>query len=347
MSRNVGKKQVGVAIVLLMLAVTGCRKGQPTEGHPPVGVQVQQVRYLALTPKLSYSGTVEASASVTLSFSIPGTVEQVLVEAGQKVRRGQLLATMNEVSYRSAFDLAQAKLEQAEDALKRFTPMHDNSSLPDIKFVEVETGVRQARATAAIAKKNLTDCRLLAPVDGVIGRRSVEPGMNALPGIPVLTLLQVEKLLVKIAVPENEIARIRSGQAADIVISALSVPALHGRVEEIGVLANPLSRCYDVKIALDNPDGAVRPGMVCNVELIFPAGAPELTVPRTALLVDESGLPFVYVVDASGKNVSKRPVTAGSLVDEGICIAAGLKEGEQVVVSGTQKLDDGAAVTVD
>ena len=110
--------------------------------------------------------------------------------------------------------------------------------------------------------------------------------------------------------------------------------------------ANILSRCYDVKIGLANPEGIIRPGMVCNVSLAFPSIAPGLTIPRSALMDDESGLTFVYVVDNTKKKVTKRLVTIGVLNDEGVCITSGLRDGEKVVVAGTQKLSDGASVTV-
>jgi len=345
-----GTKSVCWMIFFLVMVMASCQSGRTTiSPRPPIGVQVQKVKYTALMTKLSYSGTIEESAAVALSFSVPGTVERVLVKTGQQVRRGQLLAALNDANYRNLFELAQAKLVQAEDALKRFEPMHKNSSMPDIKMVEIETGVRQARAATAIARKSLDDCRLLAPADGVIGRRSIEPGMNVLPGIPgvpALVLLQIDSVWVKIPVPENEIAHIRQKQPAEIVIPALAETTLYGHVEEIGVQANILSRCYDVKIGLVNPEGVIRPGMVCNVILAFPSLAPTLTVQRTALMDDESGLTFVYVVDSAEKKVSKRLVTIGVLNDEGVCITSGLRDGEKVVVAGTQKLSDGASVTV-
>lgn len=350
MRKNVAKKQACVVIAAMTLVSMSCHRGRSTEStRPPIRVQVQEVKYTALMKKLSYSGTIEESAAVALSFSVPGTVERVQVSAGQRVRRGQLLAALNEANYRNILELSQAKLVQAEDALKRFEPMHKNASMSDIKFVELETGVRQARAATAIARKSLNDCRLLAPADGVIGRRSIEPGMNVLPGIPgvpALVLLQIDSVWVKIPVPENEIARIRQKQPAEIVIPALAETTLYGLVEEIGVQANILSRCYDVKIGLANPKGIIRPGMVCNVSLAFPSIAPGLTIPRSALMDDESGLTFVYVVDNTKKKVTKRLVTIGVLNDEGVCITSGLRDGEKVVVAGTQKLSDGASVTV-
>jgi membrane fusion protein (multidrug efflux system) len=349
-NQKFGKSRVWLVLYLLIMVMAGCHGGRKTESvRPPISVQVQEVQHKNMTTTLSYSGTIEESAAVALSFSVPGTVERVQVTAGQRVRQGQPLAALNEANYRNILELSQAKLVQAEDALKRFEPMHKNASMSEIKFVELETGVRQARAATAIARKSLDDCRLLAPAEGVIGRRSIEPGMNVLPGIPgvpALVLLQIDSVWVKIPVPENEIARIRQKQPAEIVIPALAEATLHGLVEEIGVQANILSRCYDVKIGLANPEGVIRPGMVCNVMLAFPSPAPMLTVPRTALMDDESGLTFVYVIDDAGRKVSKRLVTIGVLNDEGVCIISGLQDGEKVVVAGTQKLSDGASVTV-
>lgn len=332
--------------LLLIVALPGCRGGHHSEtSRQPLAVRTQTVQSLPLTTTLAYSGTIEASAMIELSPSMPGTIERVLVRAGRPVRRGQLLAVVNPESCRDALDLARAKLEQAEDARKRFEPMHKNSSMPDIKMVEIETGVRQARAAVSIAEKNLRDCQILAPTDGVIGRRAIEAGMNVLPGIPAFTLLQLDSLLVKIAVPENEIAMLKADLEAQIVVGAISETPCQGRVTEIGVLANPLSRSYEVKITLDKPDSRIRPGMVCNVSIPLPTAQTRITIERSALQVDETGKRFVFVVDPRGI-AAKRPVQTGRLVQDRIAVEEGLQDGELVVVSGTHKIHDGDTVRI-
>ena len=107
------------------------------------------------------------------------------------VKKGQLLATLDNATYQNTYAMMQATQQQAEDAYDRLTPMHKNGNLPDVKYVEVETGVQKAKAAAAIAKKTLDDCKLYATTDGYIGRRSIEPGMTAMPNLTSITIVKI------------------------------------------------------------------------------------------------------------------------------------------------------------
>lgn len=144
--------------------------------------------------------------------------------------------------------------------------LHENKSLPDMKWVEVESKLEQARSMERISRKNLEDRNLYAPFGGVIGKRMVEAGENVQPGQPVFSLLRIETVNVKIAVPENEVATL-GDQAAMIKVAALGGQCFEGKVTEKGIVANPISHTYEAKIRLENPSGALLPGMVCDVRL--------------------------------------------------------------------------------
>lgn len=324
----------------------GCQSQEPTRVQAPTTVEVQDVKPANYQTQISYSGTIEESVSISLSFPIPGMVDRVMVRQGQKVRKGELLATVNGDSYKNAYELSLAKQKQAEDAYQRFEPMFKNSTMPEIKMVEIQTGLKQSIASTAIAKKNWDDCKLVAPIDGVIGKRSIEPGMNVLPGVPVLTLVQIEKVFVRFPVPENEVSRVKKEQPAEINIPALGSGVYHGKVEEIGVIANILSRSYDAKIGLPNPSGDIRPGMVCNVRLMIDDKTNCLIVPNHAVQVDENGEHFVYVADMTTNKAQKRKITIGPLLTDGICVTGGLETNEKVIVSGGQKLADNSAIVI-
>ncbi len=324
----------------------GCRSQEPTRVQAPIRVEAREVKPANYQAQISYSGTIEESVSISLSFPIPGMVDRVMVRQGQKVRKGELLATVNGDSYKNAYELALAKQKQAEDAYRRFEPMFKNSTMPEIKMVEIETGLKQSTAAAEISKKNWDDCKLVAPVDGVIGKRSIEPGMNVLPGVPVLTLVQIEKVYVRFPVPENEVSRIKNDQMAEIKIPALGTDLYHGKVEEIGVIANILSRSYDAKIGLPNPSGDIRPGMVCNVRLMTDEKTSYLVVPNQAVQVDDNGNHFVFVADTKNNKAQKRKITVGPLLTDGICVTGGLETNEKVIVSGSQKLADNSAISI-
>jgi RND family efflux transporter MFP subunit len=143
-------------------------------------------------------------------------------------------------------------------------------------------------------------------------------------------------------VPEAQIARIRVGQPARVSVAALA-REFAGTVYEVGVVADPLTRTYPVKITLENPEGVLKVGMVVDAFLPLPGEAPALAVPREAVRIDEHGSRCVLVVGSDGK-LQRRKVDVRGFVGERIALKGGVNEGERVVVSGTPMLADGVVV---
>ena len=232
---------------IALLWVTSCnnknnRTSALVQGFP---VRVQKVEFSSNQKPNYYVGIVEESVSVPVSFLTTGQVVKVYVTEGQKVKKGQLLAELNSSNYQSMYDMSLAKEKQAEDAFTRLSVLYKKGSLPEIKYIEIQTGVEQARSATQITLKNLNDCKLYAPMSGIIGKRSIEPGMGILPGISVMTLVKIDKVFIKVSVPENEISKIRTGQKAKISVAALDNEQFEGTIEEKGVMASPLSHTYD------------------------------------------------------------------------------------------------------
>jgi membrane fusion protein, multidrug efflux system len=309
-----------------------------------VVIEVAPVKVVDRYEGISYSGTIEESESTALSFAVPGRVSRVLVREGDVVYKGQLLAELDDRGFRNAYEIAQATLTQAEDAHRRLSPMHNNGNLPEIKYVEIQTGLQKAKSATAIAKKSLDDCRLYSPVNGVVGRRAMDPGMNALPNLVSIDIVQIEKVYAKVAISENDIASIGLEQPAAVTIGALDQRKFEGGVENIGVMADPISHTYKIKIGIDNSDRQIKPGMICHVALEKSAQGTRLSVPSRAMLIDEQGRKYVYVV--KDHKAVKRYVETGELLKNGVEIEDGLRAGEQIVVAGQQKLVDHSMVRI-
>ena len=335
------------AAYLAALALGGlssaCR--HPAEAPPPPqAVRVAAAGAAADGRALRLSGTIEAERSTGLGFAVPGTVEQVLVPEGATVARGQVLARLDARGFRDAVRIAQAKLDQAQDAHRRLEPMHQNGTVPEVRWIEVETGLEQARAALSMAQKNVDDAALRAPEAGVISRRSVEPGATAVPGLPAFTLIQSRVVLATAPVPEKEVGGVRAGQPARVNVAALG-RTFEGKVREIGVAADPLTRTYPVKVAVENADGALRVGMVADVVLQQPAREPLVTVPAEAVRLDDEGRPCVYALDGEAV-LHRRRVAVSGYAGELLALASGVAAGDRVVVSGSPMLADGMKVTV-
>ena len=329
----------------IAFSVWGCSSNSDKQNNDLIKVQIEKAKPPDVSQELAYSGTIEESETIPLSFSSVGTVSKVYVSEGAFVKKGQLLATLDHTTYQNTYAMMQATEQQAEDAYKRLTPMHKNGNLADVKYVEVETGLQKAKAAAAIAKKNLEDCNLCATTDGYIGKRSIEPGSTAMPNSSALTIVNIKKVFARVSVSENEIALIQKGQKANITIGALGSAHYNGVVEEIGVVADPIVHTYKIKIGIINKDLSIKPGMICSATIESPSVVHGVVVPSRSVMVDESGKNFVYVVSSQNKAMRKYVVT-GQLLNSGIEVLEGLQTNDAVVVAGQHKLIDNASVQI-
>ena len=290
----------------------------------------------------TYVGIVEEESSTSISFTGSGTLTRVYVEEGQTVRAGQLIAELDKTQAQNMLAAAEAQMKQANDALVRMKQLHDNGSLPDIKWVETQSAVEQAQASLDLAKKNLADCSVRTPVEGIIGKGVKETGENVLPALPVASVLNINKVRVVVSVPEKEIAKFTPNTPTVISVEALGGRTYQGGIITKGVEADGTTHTYDIKIHLQNADHSLLPGMVCQVRGSGSNDAAQMSVPITSVQKNAKGEQFVWTVK-NGK-AHRNIVTTGRAYGNRIAIEQGLAEGEQVVTEGYQKLSEGTEV---
>lgn len=334
------KKNYCFPVLLFLVTLTGCGKqNEETSAENGVKVEVLKVNSSEQAASSRFSGTVEEKNSSVLSFPVMGIVKSVCVGVGDVVHKGQLIATVDPASMRSSYDAAKATLDQAQDAYDRMKKLYDKGSLAEIKWIEVQSRLQQAKSVMEISRKNLNDCRLYAPYTGTIAEKLTEVGQTVSPGTPVVKLVTDGNLRVNISVPETEIAHVRIGQSALVRVSALGEQSMTGKVVEKGVQANPLSRAYDVKLALDNKVKGLMPGMVTEVSLLGEDSISTYVIPANILQLDESNQYFVWL-NVGGK-ATRRQVQCGEFTADGVTITSGLRSGDEIIVEGQQKVCEG------
>lgn len=339
-------KKINLTVSLFsLIALAGCQDTpEQTLKSEAIKVKVMQVTTGPNTPHRRFSGTVEAENGTVLSFPVMGTIQTINITLGQHVNKGELLATLDPVSIQSSYTAANASLEQAEDAYRRMKTLHDKGSLPEMQWVEVQSKLKQARSMKEIAEKNLKDCKLYAPFEGVIAEKSIEVGQNVTPGIPIAKLVTANQLKVKIAVPETEIANVALTQKAEITVPALKDKNFSGTVAEKGIVAHPLSRSYDVKIRIQNSGTGLMPGMVTEVLLNNNAtqASEQCIIPAHIVQLDENNHSFVWI-EKEGK-ASKRVINCGDFTANGVTVISGLQKGDRIIIEGQQKVCEGTSL---
>ena len=309
-----------------------------------VPVKVVKVSESSYINSRNYVGTVEAVSSSSLSFEVMGNVNKVFVTEGENVQKGKLLATLDKATLQNSYNASLASLKEAQDAYNRMKSLYDNGSLPEMKWVEVQSKLQQAVSMEQISRKSLKDAGLYAPFSGVISSKSIEPGMNVMPGIEVMQLADISTVNIKIAVPEKEISRVNKGQQAEVRVGALGDKLFTGVVSEKGIAANPLAHTYEVKIKLNNTSHELMPGMVCKVGVHSRETEAGIVLPNHTVQLQPDGKKFVWVV--KGNAASQRMVSTGELTTQGVVITAGLQPGDEVIVSGNQKVSEGTKIAI-
>lgn len=332
-----------LSVVAFMLV--GC-KGKETQYQvDELLVETEQVQLSCETADVPYVGTVEEMESTLASFTGTGTLQTVPVEEGQTIHKGQVIAVLDKVQAQNAVNVAKAMLDQAKDAQTRMRQLYDTQALPEMKWIEVESKVQQAQSSYDMAVKSLQECTLTAPVSGVVGKKFMRSGEVALPSEPIISILNINKVKVKVSVPEGEIARIDGSTQAQIHIDALNQDFVGTEIEK-GVSADALTHTYDIRILVDNAAHSLLPGMVAQVKLSGMADAPAqgITLPVRSIQQDSGRSQFVWTVE-NGK-AHRKDVVLGETVGNRVIIASGLQEGESVITSGYQKVSEGTSVKV-
>ena len=334
--------------ILGLLAVTvicSCGNQKKDVEKAPIRVKTEQVNASDSGSGQTYVGIVEEREATAVSFTGMGIVKRVFVSEGQSVSRGQLLAEMDDTQARNLLSGAEAQMTQANDALSRYKMLYDNGSLPEVQWVEIQSKVAQAKSQLEVAKKNLADCRLVAPVSGIVGKKMVGAGETALPSQAVVTILDVSSVKVKVAVPEAEVNDIAAGTPTVIRVDAINRSYDGGQIEK-GVAADALTHTYDIRVNVRNTERKLLPGMVASVRFKTshgPSQGGDVLIPITSVQKNTDGNCFVWLV---GKDSTAHRATVGIGDTKGnrVIVQTGLENGQRIVVEGYQKLSEGTKV---
>lgn len=329
---------------VMAMVLSGCENGNENNGQEEaVKVRTFRVEQSSASEGRRYSGTIEESTGTEVSFASMGTVEQVLVSNGQRVYKGQLLATLDATTLQNAYNAALSMLNQAQDAYERMQLLHETNSISEIQWVDVQSKLEQAKSSEQMARRALSDTRIVAPASGIIANKNLEPGQNVIPGMTVMKIVEIDKVKVNISVPEREVGIIGQGSEVNILVHALGDARFTGQVVEKNVTANALSRTYTIKASIENPEHQLMPGMICEARVNGVDTSDSLiSLPIDAVQLSDKN--FYYVWLEQNGQARKQYVAVYNMTPKGVTIMSGLKRGDNVIVEGQQKVSEGMEV---
>jgi RND family efflux transporter MFP subunit len=344
-------------LLLTPVLILGCSRGsQPAQEAPPTA-QAQLVKSTEqqLPQAIRTTGTVHAKETAMISAQMPGTIRQVLVQAGDRVRAGQLLVALDDSAMRSALGrataaqmavekqqmAAQANASLAAGTLARYQELRDEKSVSPQEFDEVQkrseasalelqalqAQSNEAKAAAAGARTQLGYMQLRAPFSGIVTARMADPGTLAMPGTPLLQIDRDGPLQLYTSVDESLIGSVRLGMKVPVSIDGAGTGEATGTVAQIVPSADPTSRSFQVK--LDLPvSKQLRAGMYGTAS--FPGGTRSMIVAPQSAVVMRGSLACVYALDQDGV-AQLRYVTLGDRHGDQVEVLSGLAAGETLI----------------
>lgn len=331
-----------------VLLVAACSNAAaPPPPAAPLAVRVAQVGADALAETVETAGTVALREETVLAFTSGGRIARILVNEGDSVRRGQLLATLDVTPLTAGLDAARAEQVRAHAELKRLEPLMAKGWITRPRYEAALAAAQSADAAVKAQRFALDTARIVASGDGVVLARPAEPGQIVAEGMPVLIVGKAASgFVLRAPLSDREAVRLTRGAPARVMLEALDGAALTGSVLELGGRADRATGTFQVEIALA-PDPRLRSGLIGRASITAnPAAqaAPRLLVPPLAVFGARAGEGFVYVLDNQNK-VRLRKVRLGQAEDGGVLVLGGLAPGEWVAVAALDRLRDGMTVS--
>lgn len=336
-----------IIFLILLTSLLGCSPEgkQPTPRQVPL-VEVRFPQVVSRHDMLAVSGELKPAATIQLAFQVPGQVEQVWVQEGERVKRGTQLARLKSDDFNNARLAAAAKYNELQRRHQRLAVLYQRGSLTLNDMDKIDAALKESRANLSIVEQKVADTWLKAPQQGVLAHTFIEPGSVVAPGQPVMELVQVDQLTVALSISQQDIDRLAPGQKLRLRFPAL--PGIHrnAQITELLPMADQLTRSYIAQSTLDNSDGRLHPGMIVLADILLDDQETILTIPPEAVLVTPEGNTYLYVLTSKQNSVQRRQVTVTGVHHTEVTISTGLRADEQVVIKGQNRLSDGTVIRV-
>lgn len=304
--------------------------------RPPVNVVVQEMAPALLRDRLNLPGMVEPWESLNILAEVRGMVEEVLVEEGDHVKQGDLIARLDTSDYENTINSTRASYNLALTNLKRFSGLHEQEIIAQAEYDSIKAEVASLEAHLAIAEMQLKRCYIRSSISGIVNVLPAQNGLYLAVGDPVATVLDIDRVKVIVGIPETDVDAVRKIDRFEVIIEALNKKKISGSKNFLAVAPESQAQVYRLELEVGNKSGEILPGMFARVEIIKNEFPEALTIPLYAV-ISRDNKHFVFLEEG---NVAKlQEVSLGILDGWQIQITEGLAPGQRVIVVGQRSVD--------
>jgi membrane fusion protein (multidrug efflux system) len=311
--------------------------------RPPVNVVVQELVPTLLRDRLSLPGMIEPWERLGILAEVRGAVEEVFVEEGDHVNRGDLIARIDTKDYENTLNSIKASYNLATTNLKRLSGLREQEIIAQSELDAIKAEVQTLEANLAIAELQLKRCYISSAISGVVNELPAKEGLYLAVGDPVATVLDIERVKVNVGIPETDVDAVRKIDRFEVVIEALDNRKITARKYFLAVAPESQAQVYRLELEVPNNSGTILPGMFARVEIIKQEFPDALAIPLYAVITRDNKH---YVFLEEDNTAALREVMIGILDGWQIQVSEGLLPGERVIVVGQRSVDEGQKLNV-
>jgi multidrug efflux system membrane fusion protein len=337
-----------LAMIALSAVVAGCSEEKVETKEILRPVKVVEIATAGEARELDYSGSVKARTEMNLGFRVAGKITERLVNIGDRVKPGDLLARIDPTDYELAVKTAEANLiaaekqvqttaltkERAEQLFKRSFSSKAELDQATLAYDQAVSTRDAAASSLSQAKNQVAYANLKSDQNGIVTAINADIGQVVGSGTPVVTVAVDGEKEVEIAVPEMDISEFKPGKPVKVGFWSNDALVIDGQVREVAGSADQRSRTFSVRVSLPN-DPRVLLGMTATVKTPAGGSQPLVSIPLSAL-ARKDGKDIVWVIDRNASTVHPRGITLADFAGDGVRITDGLQPGDLVVAAGTQ-----------
>lgn len=341
-------------LAVLAASLAGCNSrkesGAERESAPAV-VRAEPVASITAAHQTRAVGTLAPRDEIRLAFKVGGIVERVHVDAGETVRKGQVLAELKRTEIDATVAQAAEAADKARRDLERGRRLRADEVATEEQVENLTTAYNVAQSNLKSARFNAQYARIEAPTAGIVFERLVEGGELVQAGQPVVVLGSTDSgWVVRIGLADRDVMRVEPGMAADVSFDAYPGKVFKGKVTRIGAAADRMTGTFEVEVEVQPEGRRFARGLVAKVQLPLLDSTETVStatvVPISALVDADGRRGTVYVLDATNRVARRKEVTLGPVLGEQVVVTTGLKVGESIVTDGAAWLTDGRTVRV-
>lgn len=311
--------------------------------RPPVNTVLYKLQPQQIQDKINLPGSIEPWTRLELFAKVAGSITEVLVQEGDVVKKGDILAQIETNDYLIALKRAKAAYKLAKAEYDRDKSVFSKGVIPRAELDLSETSLETAKADVENAELMLSRCTIAAPMDSVIRRLDAKIGLLLSVGDPVAEILHIDRVKGVVGIPESDITAIRKLNEVDVTLKALDDLTVRGQKHFLAPAPDTAARLYRLELEIDNHNGDILPGMFVRANVVKQSIDNAMVIPLYSV-VSRNGEQFVFL-EEEGVAV-KRSVKLGIMENWMVEVREGLKAGDKLLIEGHRDVEDGQRIKV-